>query len=152
MSPSSLAYYAVNTKMKIDPSLVNEYIGRPYVLNGRGPDAFDCYGLVIDFFNRVAGINIPDWSVKDAQLETAVKTITKALNESYDRDLVTPVTTPQDMDIAILKRHRLAHHVGVYVNGGILHASSSNKGVAWERESNFITAGRGQLEYLRWQP
>ena len=135
--------------MKIDPLLVNEYIGRPYELNARGPEAFDCYGLVIDFFRRAANIRIPDWSVKDSQLETAVRVITKALNDSYD--LVVPVVTPQDLDIAVLKRHKLAHHIGVYVNGGILHASINNKGVAWERESNFITVGRGHLEYLRWK-
>jgi cell wall-associated NlpC family hydrolase len=136
--------------MKINAAFVNEYIGAPYVCNARGPDSFDCYGLVLHFYKRTAGIELPDWNVKDDLMGTAVKSITAALNESYDRDLFKVVDHPQDLDVAVLKRHKLAHHVGVYVNNGILHCSAASGGVVWERQSNFAAAGRGVLEFLRW--
>jgi cell wall-associated NlpC family hydrolase len=136
--------------MKINAEFVNEYIGIPYVCNARGPTAFDCYGLVLHVYERVANIKLPDWGVKDAETETAIKSITSALQESYDNDLFRVVDQPQDLDVAVLKRHKMAHHVGVYINHGILHCSVSSGGVVWERPSNFHSAGRGVLEYLRW--
>jgi len=101
-------------------TILNEYIGKPYLVNGRGPDVFDCYGLVIDIYRRLFDIHLPDWTVEDATLATAVRVINKAWRSQEANDLAYKVDEPEDFDIAFLYRKDIAHHVGIYVNGGVI--------------------------------
>lgn len=39
---------------------VNDIIGKPFKDGGRGPDAYDCWGLVMEVFRR-QGIELPDY-------------------------------------------------------------------------------------------
>jgi cell wall-associated NlpC family hydrolase len=130
-------------------TILNEYIGKPYLVNGRGPDAFDCFGLVLDIYRRLFDIHLPDWTVEDATLATAVRVINKAWRSQEANDLAYKVDAPEDFDIAFLYRKDIAHHVGIYVNGGVMHASHKNSGVAWERPEVFSSVGRGSLQYWR---
>ena len=42
---------------------VNDLIGRPWRLGGRGPDAYDCWGLVREVLQRMRpGLPLPDWA------------------------------------------------------------------------------------------
>ena len=38
---------------------MNDLIGKPYKENGRGPDGYDCYGLILTVCHRL-GIDLPD--------------------------------------------------------------------------------------------
>lgn len=38
-----------------------DLLGKPFVRGGRGPDSFDCYGLVKEMYRR-AGIEVPDFT------------------------------------------------------------------------------------------
>jgi cell wall-associated NlpC family hydrolase len=40
---------------------VSRLIGAPFVTGGRGPDSFDCYGLVMHLLREHHGIAIPDF-------------------------------------------------------------------------------------------
>ena len=40
--------------------VVDELLGKPFRLGARGPDAFDCFGLVGWLYREVYGIEIPD--------------------------------------------------------------------------------------------
>jgi cell wall-associated NlpC family hydrolase len=135
--------------MTFNSNLINDYIGKPYLVNARGPDQFDCYGLVLDVYKKFLGITLPDWTVDDGSVQTAIRVINSAWQSSDAMDLVRKVDEPQDMDIAFLTRHSMAHHVGVYINGGVLHSSHKNRGTAWERPEAFHATGRGELQYWR---
>ena len=39
--------------------MFDDLIGKPYKENGRGPEDYDCYGLVLTVCHRL-GINLPD--------------------------------------------------------------------------------------------
>jgi hypothetical protein len=42
---------------------VNDLIGKPWRLGGRGPDAFDCWGVVREVLQRMLpGLPLPDWA------------------------------------------------------------------------------------------
>lgn len=43
---------------------VTDLLGRPFKLGGRGPENFDCYGLVMELFKR-QGISLPDYVSPD---------------------------------------------------------------------------------------
>lgn len=47
-------------------SWANEYVGKPYVSNGRGLDGFDCWGLVCLIYARQLGIQLPEYGAVDA--------------------------------------------------------------------------------------
>lgn len=38
-----------------------DLIGAPFVYGGRGPAAFDCYGLVMELYRREHGVELPDF-------------------------------------------------------------------------------------------
>ena len=43
----------------LDPALWLDLVGKPVVFHGRGPDTYDCYGLVLEIYKR-RGIVMPD--------------------------------------------------------------------------------------------
>ena len=39
---------------------INAVAGKPWVDRADGPDGFDCWGLVVDSFRRIDGVELPD--------------------------------------------------------------------------------------------
>lgn len=48
------------------PPWVRRYIGMPYARGGRGPDSFDCYGLLAWVARAEYGLNVPLHAGRDA--------------------------------------------------------------------------------------
>jgi cell wall-associated NlpC family hydrolase len=44
--------------MKAFAELITKYLGKPFKPGAKGPDSFDCFGLVYDFYKQI-GIDIP---------------------------------------------------------------------------------------------
>jgi hypothetical protein len=44
----------------VDPKLFMDLLGKPFVKQGRGPDAFDCVGLALEMARRL-GYKLPDY-------------------------------------------------------------------------------------------
>lgn len=65
------SFYALNSLsssgvISVRQNIVNEayrHIGKPYVWGGKGPNSFDCSGLVRYVFLQVTGVNIGDYTV-----------------------------------------------------------------------------------------
>lgn len=50
-----------------------ELIGIPYRDGARGPEAYDCYGLVLHLYRELLGIDLPDYtSPDDRRLVSAI--------------------------------------------------------------------------------
>lgn len=95
---------------------VNDLLGKPYKLHGRGPDSYDCYGLVIEVERRL-GRELPDLykifekksEVKDVNLATAAIGLVKT-------------DTPAFGDIVLFRKKGRADHLAVYLkNGDFIH-------------------------------
>ena len=39
---------------------INAVTGKPWIDRACGPDSFDCWGLVVDSFRRIDGVDLPD--------------------------------------------------------------------------------------------
>jgi cell wall-associated NlpC family hydrolase len=52
-------------------SYVHAQLGKPYVFNADGPDAFDCSGLTMMAYRQI-GIDLPHYSVSQAAMGRAV--------------------------------------------------------------------------------
>jgi cell wall-associated NlpC family hydrolase len=48
------------------PEWVAEFIGKPFQDRGRGPESYDCYGLLVETYRRIFNIEIPSFSTSYA--------------------------------------------------------------------------------------
>jgi len=62
--------------MRLRGVTVDDLIGKPFLRGGRGPDAYDCAGLVVEVMRR-RGINltIPDTPAAESDQLTAMRAI-----------------------------------------------------------------------------
>lgn len=128
---------------------INDYIGKPFAPNGRGPDGYDCWGLARAVLLRFRECDIPHWGMINFNDIGAQKMITKGLKQSLAKEYVKPIETPQDFDLALLMRSRVAFHIGIYIQGRILHVRRDMMGVSHERIEEFKIVG-GEMRYYRW--
>ena len=103
---------------------VTSVIGKPYAIGGYGPDEFDCWGLVRDYFGRVDGIHIPHIDTTDVGLLGTCKRMGQTAGW-------VKIPTPIDGSAVLMSQGKAAHHVGIYINGGVIHAVDG-VGVRWQ--------------------
>jgi cell wall-associated NlpC family hydrolase len=115
---------------------INDYVGKPYLLGARGPDAYDCWGLVMAVYRDQLGTTLPDWGVaNDAGLRQVVAAVTHGQGSFLD--IGYQVDAPREWDIFTVSRARQAHHAGVVVPGGVLH-SMAGCGTVFEPMAKFV--------------
>lgn len=105
-----------------------QYIGKPWISGARGPDAFDCYGLLYYVYPKHYGLEIPEFVGIDANDQLAVA---RAMRAEEREQLAQRwaqwrrVEQPQDGDAVAMGGAEALHHVGLYIalpeGGGILH-------------------------------
>ncbi len=113
------------------PDWVLPLIGRPYVARGKGPDGFDCWGLCCHVWREHFGVeHLPDVSVGGGE--------TLALRRRFSRALSNGEAVALDKPLqgcaVYMSRARLPDHIGIYLDGGVLHALESS-GVVFTRLS-----------------
>ena len=101
---------------------VNDLIGRPYVRGARGPDAFDCWGLVVELARR-AGRDLPDWAADGLTRPQA-----RALMRGEASACTVLLAAPTDGAIAFSER---AAHCGYCLAGRVVHAMRGAGVVSW---------------------
>ena len=126
----------------------NDFIGLPYREGARGPDAFDCYGLVAAVFRAAHGVELPDWHADTPGPQGASRAISAALAGETAGGRSERVEVPADYDIAVVGSANRPHHVGVVIDGGVLH-SSKPFGAAWQPLPRFRTL-YPIVEFYRW--
>ncbi len=122
---------------------MDEYIGIPYLLNGRDRNGLDCYGLVYLVEKEVFHKDLPEFSQISSGNDAAV------LLESNKPLLnAKQVDTPIDGDIVLFFRQGAPIHVGVYYDRGIIH-STDNRGVVYEKLNSVYLKRFQKKEYYR---
>ncbi|MDP6674477.1 MAG: C40 family peptidase [Gammaproteobacteria bacterium] len=118
----------------INQTIVNtamSAVGSPYRYGGRGPNAFDCSGLVV-YSYQAAGVKVPRTSALQFKAATPV-----------DIDAARPG------DLLFFSYSRKTSHVGIYLgNQQFVHAPSSGGNVSVQSlqqahyREHFVGAGR----------
>lgn len=129
---------------------IDHFVGLPYRDGARGPDAYDCYGIVAAVLKAVRGVELPDWHAEAAGPQAASRAISAALAGEVSGGRSVMVTEPADWDVAIVGSGMRPHHVGVYCTGGVLHATRG-LGSAWHPLNRFRML-YPRTEFYRWQP
>jgi len=128
----------------------DDFVGLPYREAGRGPDTYDCYGLVAAVLKVARGVSLPDWHTEAAGTQAASRAISEALRGEVAEGRSVRVDKPVDFDIAIIGSALRPHHIGVVVEDGVLHASRTF-GSAWHQLGRFLTI-YPHTEFYRWHP
>ncbi|MBA1394626.1 peptidoglycan endopeptidase, partial [Lactobacillus sp. XV13L] len=82
-APVSLRGQAKATAVQAVITAAKQQLGKPYVWNGKGPDGFDCSGLMQFVFKQALGQNIGSWTVPQETAGTQV-----AIKDLQPGDLV----------------------------------------------------------------
>ncbi|WP_081080567.1 NlpC/P60 family protein [Burkholderia cepacia] len=97
---------------------INRYVGRPWVAGARGPDAFDCWGLLSWVQREHFGVVLPERSLDPDAMRDRYREYVEA-----GRWRIAPRPVH---GCGVLLRGGDQPHVGVYLKndgGGVLHAS-----------------------------
>ena len=100
---------------------ISDFLGKPYQVGGRGPEAYDCYGLVMAAMKQM-GVTLPDYGV-NADDTNAVAVLAAAEKHGDDWEqypLYTDLSKiPAGLVVAFqLKRPGEITHTGVTVGQG----------------------------------
>lgn len=105
-------------------------VGKPYTNGGRGPESFDCWGLVAFYYKKAKRINLAQFAGFDA---SDTRLCSKAFeNAALSADWLELEKPENGCVVAMSKSDRL-HHVGVWleIDGGLcLHALEGSQVVA----------------------
>lgn len=97
---------------------INRYVGMRWVEGARGPDAFDCWGLLAWIQREYYGVSLPDRAVDPEVMRDLYRD-----QVASGRWRISPI--PAD-GCGVLLRGGDRPHVGVYLSndgGGVLHAA-----------------------------
>ena len=96
-----------------------QLIGRPWVANAQGPEAFDCWGLVRYWFETQLGTKLPESPVDSRDLKAVVESLGLAQKDSH---LWAEEPLGDTGQVVAMGKNSLISHVGVHIGGGfVLH-------------------------------
>lgn len=101
---------------------MENFVGIPYVVLGRGYDGADCWGLVYLFYRDVFGIEIPTYSEFLESNGNRPRVVNTLVNQVKDRDWK-QVEQKRHGDVVLMRTGKNEHHVGIFVEPNfILHS------------------------------
>ncbi len=125
-----------------------DYIGKPWVVASDGPEAYDCWGLIVAIHKRLYGRALEIIPVEENNLRQLIKTI----NASPERANWDVVHNPIEGDIALMRQSRHPIHVGIWLDidgGGMLH-SMQGAGVVFQNLNSLALSGWKIENYYRY--
>lgn len=118
-----------------------DLIGKPFKRGGRGPEHFDCYGLVKLLIERETGRVVPDYITPEDSART------HALMLCTER-LWTRLPGPKPGCMVVFRLGREFCHVGYVVSHTLfIHAWEKTGGVTVERLADWDRRIEGFYEY-----
>lgn len=121
----------------------SDLVGKPFRLGGRGPDAYDCYGLVMEIGRR-AGVNLPDLQSPEHLSEVA-----SAIESGIDLWEPCEAHPGAIVTLRVCDPKRVSHVGVVLPFDQVLHAWAPAGGVCKEPLANWK---RRILGYYRLAP
>lgn len=128
---------------------INDYIGLAWERGAKGPDRFDCLGLVQHVQSSRYGVPMPDISCGGGLLS-----IMRAMRDPANWSGFAQVDAPGDGDLVRLFRNQYPDHIGIWVDvdgGGVLHSSQKN-GVQFDTPFLLRSMGWERIEFFRRLP
>lgn len=124
-------------------------IGKPYRLGARGPDAFDCWGLLQFCWRMRLGLDVPDIGAAATPLSARARAFRTC---GFGEVEAFVVAAPREFDAVYMTQRRVAHHIGLWLEpgdpGGVLHAMEG-AGVVFQRRADLAAHGTAIVTFMR---
>ena len=129
----------------------SDLIGKPFKDGGRGPDAYDCWGLTKEVFKRY-GYDLPDYQISAVDPDGIAGQACIDLNQSstgprtWKRAVFSLPGHPQLVAFQMKEPGKI-NHVGTYIGEGRVIHILENKTVCIERVSKYQNFIEGFYEF-----
>ena len=121
---------------------VNDYLLVRHTPGGREFPNLDCWGLVRDYYREILRIDLPEYA------DLSGNTMSAGFRREMERGRFREIAQPEDNAVmALFCRGRL-YHVGIWLNGRVLHTTES-RGARYER---LPAANISNRRYYRYEP
>jgi len=118
-----------------------QFIGKPFADHGRGPDAFDCWGLVRAALKAGAGVDVPSYTEAYVSADERAELHALIAGSTAPWQVIA-AGREREFDLALFRIGRWVSHFGLIVRPGfMLHVSH-------ERQDSCIESYRSG----RWAP
>jgi cell wall-associated NlpC family hydrolase len=122
--------------------LIRPLLGAPFAWGGRGPEAYDCWGVVAAVLTGL-GRPVPgDWISDQAG---ACRIMEAEVRSPRWRHLLSPITGA----VVAMSTRQAIHHVGIVTPFGILTTTEA-LGVIVAPEGTLRRQGYHRIEYYQW--
>lgn len=119
----------------------NDYIGKEFKEKGRGPDYFDCWGLVrhVYLYHFSGGPVLPSYDecYKSTQDKDILASLIKEQSQQWKY-----VHEPKEFDIVVLKIVGLPFHVGIVTKQGYMLHCLENVNTVHEKYTSMRWANK----------
>lgn len=108
---------------------IDKLIGKPFANGGRGPDNYDCWGLVCEIF-RIHGINLPDYKIsceEASQIDNEIQIQRKKWHKCADEIPIPALVVMRFNQVMF------CNHTGVYIGNGKFIHTAERMGVHIDR-------------------
>lgn len=109
---------------------IDKLLGKPFVNGGRGPDNYDCWGLVCEVF-RMYGMELPDYKISCEDVSRIHNEI-DVQKQYWSRCETGEIPTPA---LVVLRFNQaiFCNHTGVYIGDGRFIHTAEKMGVHIDR-------------------
>jgi cell wall-associated NlpC family hydrolase len=124
-----------------------QYIGKPWVSGARGPDAFDCWGLLYEVYKVRYGVTLPLYDRVSAR---DILLCTRLISAGAEQVEWQRTEAPFEGCAVGLSQNRLFHHVGIYleVDGGMILHAADKKSTTAQSPATLKSQGWNRIEYF----
>lgn len=128
---------------------IDTVIGKPWVDRATGPDSFDCWGLVVDSFEKVEGIKLPVVFGYADGIETS-----QCAESEIAKSHWVEVTQPTAGLVFVCESSGGASHVGRMIDSTwCLHSPHGGSGVQVNKIAAMKRLNRNQTyRYFKYAP
>jgi len=133
---------------RLEASMITDLIGKPFAWAGRGPDRFDCWGIVLHV-GRLYGFNgLPDYD-DVTSMNAAVRTMASERSRLPWEDQGCIDQAEEGSIVLLASRPGAFHHAGIVTPWGVLHCTEK-LGVVITRQSDLASMGYRHTQVYRW--
>lgn len=127
--------------------MVNDYVGIKWLPGGRDHnEGLDCWGFLVHFFHEEMKIELKE---QYPWLPGETKKIMGAMGDAIESNMWVRIEEPEECAAVALSMGGAIHHVGVWHQGGCLHATK-NVGVVYHDMSGLKRNGYQRVEFYRY--
>ena len=121
-----------------------DYIGLEWIPYATGPDAYDCWGLVVHCLKAHYGLSVDRF---ENVLTDDHKGINRAFLEEAKKPYWKEISIPVEGCIVMMtERKRFFHHIGIFTQDRVLHAKDGSN-VALESIGRIKQTGIKQMKF-----